>query len=87
MLKKAHDDDVPFDIMLLDLRMPVMDGYEVIDAVKRNGWVLPKIIVITASVMTEDRSRCKKLGIQYFISKPIDFQQLKEVMLHATEII
>ena len=76
----------PFDVLLLDLRMPVMDGYQVIKAIQDKGWKLPKIVVVTASVMEEDRHKCKNLGIQYFINKPIEIKQLKEVMLHVTNI-
>lgn len=75
----------PFDVLLLDLRMPVMDGYQVIRAIQDKGWDLPKIVVVTASVMEEDKNKCKNLGIQYFISKPIEIKQLKEVMLHVTK--
>lgn len=76
-----------YDILLLDLRMPVMDGYEVIGAMTRFKWQLPKIIVITASIMEEDREKCKKLGIKYFINKPIELQQLKNVIMHVAESI
>lgn len=75
----------PFDVLLLDLRMPVMDGYQVIRAIQDKGWDLPKIVVVTASVMEEDKNKCKNLGIQYFINKPIEIKQLKEVMLHVTK--
>lgn len=87
MIQLSHKSGEPYDIILLDLRMPVMDGYEVIEAIKKKGWELPKIVVVTASVMDEDRSKCKKLGIQYFITKPIELGQLKNVMLHVTELL
>lgn len=76
-----------YDILLLDLRMPIMDGYEVISAMTRFNWKLPKIIVITASIMEEDRERCRHLGIKYFINKPIELQQLKNVVMHVAESI
>jgi CheY-like chemotaxis protein len=75
----------PYDIILLDLRMPKLDGYDVISYIKDKGYPLPYIIVVTASVLTEDRDRCKKLGVEYFINKPIDMSQLKNVLLKVVK--
>ena len=87
MLEKSWTNGEPYDILLLDIRMPIMDGYDVIDAIKRKTWSLPKIVVVSALVTGEDRLRCKKLGVQYFISKPIDMQEMKDVMLRVTELL
>lgn len=86
MLEIACKEGKPYDVILLDLRMPVMDGYGVIEAIKRKGWRVPKIVVVTASVMDSERQRCQKNGVKYFINKPIELQQLKNVMLHVTEL-
>lgn len=87
MLDDAMDSNEPYDIILLDLRMPLLNGYELIEKIKRKNWNLPKIIVVTASVIDEDKQRCKKLGIKYFITKPINMIQLKNVLLHVSEIL
>jgi len=84
-LEAAWEQGSPYEILLLDLKMPVMDGYEVIDAMKRKGWNVPKIIVITASVMEDDRQKCRNVGVKYFINKPIELQQLKHVLLHVSK--
>ena len=60
-LEKAHNENEPYQILLLDLRMPVMNGYELIDIIKKNKWKLPKIIVVTASIMNEDRKNVQNL--------------------------
>ena len=83
-MKKQYIKNEPYEILLLDLRMPVMDGFQVIEKIKNNNWELPEIIVVTASTMDSDIINCKKMGINYFITKPIDIQQLNEVMLHVT---
>lgn len=75
----------PFDILLLDLRMPELDGYDVIKYINQNKLPIPKIIVITASVLSEDRQRCSEAGIKYFINKPIQLNQLKNVILRICE--
>ena len=48
---------------------------------------IPKIIIITASIMKEDRERCKKIGAKYFLNKPIDMKQLKEIMLYVSNLL
>jgi two-component system sensor histidine kinase/response regulator len=87
MMKTAMNNNNPFEILLLDLRMPVMDGYDVIEAIKKMMWKFPKIIVVTASVMEMDRNKCKVSGVKYFITKPIQLSQLKEVMYHVSELL
>jgi signal transduction histidine kinase/DNA-binding response OmpR family regulator len=84
MLEEAHSTGDPYKILLLDLRMPIMDGYQVIEAITERGWKLPTVIVISASVMDEDRTRCKSAGVKYFINKPIELHQFKDVLLSVT---
>tara|TARA_Y100000389_G_C17447946_1_gene512798 strand:+ start:144 stop:2099 length:1956 start_codon:yes stop_codon:yes gene_type:complete len=79
----AHSINEPYQVLLLDLRMPVMNGFEVIEKIRNNGWDLPEIVVITASTMDSDIITCKEKGVNYFITKPIDIQGLNEVMLHV----
>ena len=86
MIEEAHKQDKPYHILLLDLRMPVMDGYEVLKKYHEKGWKLPNIIVVTASIIDQDRQKCKKLGANYFINKPIDIQELLTTMLHACDM-
>lgn len=83
----AYENKHSFDVLLLDLRMPKMDGYDVIDHIRSKGHPLPKIVAVTASVLTEDRERCKKMGVQYFINKPINMSQLKNALLKVSQKI
>ena len=79
------NNNTPYGILLLDLRMPKMDGYEVIQHIRKKGYPLPKIVAVTASVLEEDRNKCSQLGVQYFINKPIDINCLKNVLLKVSE--
>lgn len=69
-----------FDIILMDLQMPVMDGYEAIIAI-RNGEVghfnanIP-IIAVTADVMEVTKRRVKEIGINHYLSKPLNNKTL-----------
>ena len=87
IIDNGYEQNNPFVILLLDLRMPDIDGYDVINHIKNKGYPLPKIVVVTASVLQEDIDRCKKLGVQYFITKPIDMNQLKNVLLKISQSI
>lgn len=86
MLEKEYKKDNIYDILLLDLIMPSMNGYDVIEVIKKKGWNII-IIVVTASVIEDDVQKCKNLGIKYFINKPIDMKQLKELLIYAINTI
>ena len=63
------------DIVLLDLIMPVMDGFETMDQLKKKGSTIP-IIVITAYLKDNTYTRCKELGAKAFLNKPVKMQEL-----------
>jgi signal transduction histidine kinase/DNA-binding response OmpR family regulator len=62
-----------FDVVLMDLQMPVMDGYEATRVIRENAaWRDLPIIAMTAHAMVEERERCLALGMRGHIAKPID---------------
>jgi len=76
-----------FDLILMDLQMPEMDGLEatlIIRKRERKNQHLP-IIAMTAHVMQGDRERCLEAGMDGYISKPIQPQQLFEVIDRFTQ--
>lgn len=87
MIQKSYEINEPYEILLLDLRMPIIDGYEVIENCRENKWVLPHIIIISACILEDEREKSRNLGIKYFINKPIELKQLKEVILHVSELV
>ncbi|MBI2514551.1 MAG: response regulator [Opitutae bacterium] len=61
-----------YDLVFMDCRMPVRDGYEATAAIRRrDGPRMPPIVALTANSSTEDRSRCQSLGMVGFLSKPV----------------
>jgi CheY-like chemotaxis protein len=66
---KEHHGDI--DLILMDLNMPVMDGYEAMRIIKSRHPGIP-IIAQTAYTLTEDRHKCMKAGFNDYISKPIN---------------
>jgi signal transduction histidine kinase/DNA-binding response OmpR family regulator/HPt (histidine-containing phosphotransfer) domain-containing protein len=79
-LKSQHDTP-HFAVVLMDANMPVMDGYGATEAIlKRHGKAAPPIIALTASVLEEDRQRCRDAGMIDFLAKPIRIDELSDLM-------
>jgi CheY-like chemotaxis protein len=76
-----------FDLMLLDLHMPGLDGFHVIERIRAGeratGGHLP-VIALTARSRAEDRERCRAAGMDGFVSKPIRASTLWEAIEQAT---
>ena len=71
-----------YDAVLMDVQMPVMDGYEAVETIRRDPRFaeLP-IIAMTAHAMASDREKCLAVGMNDHLGKPIDPQQLFSVLM------
>lgn len=69
------------DVVLLDMMMPEMDGYETARIVRKNTkWKNLPVIAVTAKAMTGDREKCIQAGASDYITKPVDIDQLLSLL-------
>lgn len=73
--------DAEFDLVIMDIQMPEMDGYEATSEIRKNPTLtdLP-VIAMSANVLQEDVNRCKEVGMNDYISKPVMPEKLYELL-------
>lgn len=77
-------DTVP-NLILMDIQMPVMDGYTAAQAIKKDArWVHIPIVAMTANALAQDRQRTEQSGMDTYVSKPFDIGELVDVILQQT---
>ncbi len=69
------------DVILLDLRLPKLDGHEVLQAVKHDAatQTIP-VVVLTSSSAEADRARAYLDGVNSYLTKPLDFEQFNQMI-------
>jgi CheY-like chemotaxis protein len=82
-LAQAPDQD--FDVVLMDLYMPDMDGYQTAAALRQlPGWGGIPIVALSASVLSEDREKALKSGLRAFLPKPLDPELTVTTLINLT---
>lgn len=77
--KLSNDESI--GIVLLDMMMPEMDGYETIRLIREGYYKELPIIAVTAQAMVGDKEKCLEAGANAYLAKPIDVDQLI-ILLH-----
>lgn len=73
----------PADLVLMDVRMPVMDGLEAtakIREIAAGGTVSPVIVALTAGAHQDEKDRCLRAGMDAFLTKPVNREVLREII-------
>ena len=79
--------DDHFDVVLMDIQMPEMDGLEATQAIRTSNIKQPIIIAMTANAMQEDKDECLRLGMNDYLSKPIHLESLLGALSRASNSI
>jgi CheY-like chemotaxis protein len=74
-----------YDLVLMDVRMPVLDGLEVTRRLRaveaaRGGGARLRVVALSANMLSEDRAAAREAGLDGFLSKPIDLQRLRALV-------
>jgi len=84
-VQAAEEDHRPYDVILMDMQMPVLDGYDATKKLRSAGYGGP-IVAITAHAMTKDRDKCLAVGCDDYLTKPIKRDNLLAMVArHVTD--
>jgi CheY-like chemotaxis protein len=70
----------PHAIVLLDLNMPVMDGYQFLEAIRTSALAMPIVIVLSGDVQPKAQARVRELGARAFVKKPLRPQSVLDAL-------
>jgi two-component system, cell cycle response regulator DivK len=74
--------DDTIGIVLLDMMMPEMDGYELLAKIRAGKYATLPVVAVTAQAMVGDEEKCLMAGANAYLSKPVDVDKLSEYLQH-----
>ncbi|CAK0776978.1 hypothetical protein WCLP8_5530002 [uncultured Gammaproteobacteria bacterium] len=85
-LERAKAEDMPFHLLLLDVRMPGMDGFHVVECCRAAGHPGVPILMLTSDHREHHRTHCAELGVRRYLVKPARHAELLSAIADALEL-
>jgi CheY-like chemotaxis protein len=82
----AHQSE-PYDLILMDCQMPTMDGFEATRRIRSCSFRQPVIIAVTANALVGERERCLAVGMDDYLSKPFQAEQLVSIVTKWADVM
>ncbi len=82
--------ETPFDLVLMDCEMPIMDGFEA--TMQLRAWEAAEgcrrtpVVALTAHILNEHRERAREAGMDGHMAKPVEMSQLRELIEHWVRV-
>lgn len=84
ILQHAHESGKPFPLVITDMQMPEMDGFDLAGQIKENPALAgATIMMLTSSGVRGDGARCRELGVKAYLTKPVKQSDLREAITTA----
>ena len=74
-----------FDIILMDIQMPFLNGYQALEKLKSSGLQIPPIVAVTASAQRDEKNKLLEAGFAGYVAKPLDKDLLINTILNLTQ--
>ena len=74
-----------YDLIILDILLPKLNGFSLLEKLKSNGIQMPKVIIASACAMDSDKEKAIEFGIQNYITKPIDINKFIQTVKNVLE--
>lgn len=78
LVEKSKADGKPYDLILMDMQMPQMNGYKAVEWIRQQGWQGP-IVAISALASEKDHEKIMKAGCDDYVSKPVNETKLRYI--------
>ncbi len=79
-LYQAYQSKQPYELLILDVRMPLLDGFTIVERIKTMPEISPMVLMITSDNRAGDLQRCRELGITSYLVKPVKRDELSEAL-------